>query len=95
MFSQLSCAVRTTEILELLAPQILLLEPLNVYVTATQEGMLKLWSADRLKPTRQVENGDGGMFKTKAPRCQSPVRLLKLEETFLVLSLSLFYTLHF
>ncbi len=78
-----------------MAPQILLLEPLNVYVTATQEGMLKLWSADSLKPTRQVENGDGGMFKTEAPGCQSPVRLLKLEETLLVLSLSLFYTLYF
>lgn len=41
----------------------MLLGPLNVYVSATQEGMLKLWSADTLKPLRAVENGNGGNYQ--------------------------------
>lgn len=45
-----------------LSMQIMLLEKLNVYVTSTQEGMLKLWSADTLKPVRAIQNGNGGKF---------------------------------
>ena len=42
--------------------QIMLLGPLNVYVTSSQDGMLKLWSSDTLKPMRAIQNGSGGMF---------------------------------
>lgn len=45
-----------------LSVQIMLLEKLNVYVTSNQEGMLKLWSADTLKPVRAIQNGSGGKF---------------------------------
>jgi hypothetical protein len=45
-----------------LSMQIMLLGALNVYVTSSQDGMLKLWSSDTLKPMRTIQNGNGGMF---------------------------------
>ena len=45
---------------DMISVQIMLLEQLNVYVTCTQTGMLKLWNANTLQPVRAIENGDGG-----------------------------------
>ncbi|CAM6069836.1 unnamed protein product [Sphagnum tenellum] len=61
--------------------KILLLEPLNVYVTATQEGMLKLWSADSLKPTRQVENGDGAWITDMVVMAQQPLAVFAMDRS--------------
>lgn len=44
--------------------KIMLLGSLNVYVSSSQEGMLKIWSADNLKPLRTITNGSGGAFET-------------------------------
>ncbi|KAL3680078.1 hypothetical protein R1sor_023034 [Riccia sorocarpa] len=59
----------------------LLLGPLESYVTATQRGMLKLWSANTLKPLRAVENGNGAWITDMVAMAHQPLAVFALDRS--------------
>ncbi|KAG0621214.1 hypothetical protein M758_3G002600 [Ceratodon purpureus] len=61
--------------------KIMLLGPLNVYVTASQDGMLKLWSSDTLKPMRAIQNGSGAWITDMVVMAQQPMAVFALDRS--------------
>ncbi|KAL2613084.1 hypothetical protein R1flu_024776 [Riccia fluitans] len=63
----------------------LLLGPLESYVTATQRGMLKLWSANTLKPLRVVENGNGAWITDMVAMAHQPLAVFGLDRRTVII----------
>ncbi|CAM6105598.1 unnamed protein product [Calypogeia fissa] len=61
--------------------KILLLGPLDCYVTATQQGMMKLWSAENLKPLRIVQNGTGAWITDVVAMARQPLAVFALDRS--------------
>ncbi|BFI40394.1 hypothetical protein MPTK2_7g09070 [Marchantia polymorpha subsp. ruderalis] len=59
----------------------LLLGPLDTYVTATQRGLLKLWSANTLKPLRAVLNGNGAWITDMVVMAHQPLAVFSLDRS--------------
>lgn len=59
--------------------KIMLLGSLNVYVSSSQEGMLKIWSADNLKPLRTITNGSGAWITDMVVMAQQPMAVFALD----------------
>lgn len=62
--------------------KIMLLGSLNVYVSSSQEGMLKIWSADNLKPLRTITNGSGAWITDMVVMAQQPMAVFALDRRY-------------
>ncbi|EFJ22347.1 hypothetical protein SELMODRAFT_416582 [Selaginella moellendorffii] len=61
--------------------QIILLSHIQTYVTATQDGMLKLWHGDSLKLLRTQKNGGGAWITDIVAMAQQPLAVFAMDRS--------------